>query len=75
MTYPKPAIKELTRRDEKRVALLQLNSLAPFHAVSQEDVTLFAGQYPFLIQGQVVEGWRDQPEDLGRQRRQLGQSL
>lgn len=33
---------EPTGRDEKRVALFQLNSLASLHAVSQEDVTLFA---------------------------------
>lgn len=54
MTDPRPTIQEPTRRDEKCVALLQLNSLAAFHAVSQKDVTLFARQHPLLIQGQVV---------------------
>lgn len=37
-----PALSEPTGRDEKRVALFQLNSLAALHTVSQEDVTLFA---------------------------------
>lgn len=37
-----PASWEPTGRDEKRVALFQLNSLAALHTVSQEDVTLFA---------------------------------
>lgn len=37
-----PALLEPTGRDEKCVALFQLNSLAALHAVSQEDVTLFA---------------------------------
>lgn len=39
---PTPGSPEPTGRDEKRVALFQLNSLASLHAVSQEDVTLFA---------------------------------
>lgn len=41
-TSSAPASLEPTGRDEKRVALFQLNSLAALHTVSQEDVTLFA---------------------------------
>ncbi len=58
----------VTWRDEERVALFQLYSLAAVWTVTQEDITLFAWQHPVLKQRQIVWAWRNQPEDLENER-------
>ncbi len=63
-----PQAQCVTWRDEERVALFQLYSLAAVWTVTQEDITLFAWQHPVLIQRQIVWAWRNQPEDLENKR-------
>ncbi len=58
----------VTWRDEERVALFQLYSLAAVWTVTQEDITLFAWQHPVFKQRQIVWAWRNQPEDLENER-------
>lgn len=60
---------DLTRRNQECISFSQVSTAALFDLIAKENILLFSGQNPLLVQMEILfSGW-NQPENLQQDKR------